>query len=347
MNVQSSHYFFTGMLLSVAVLVVLIFLPFITPIVIALALSVVFGRLHKFILDKFFKSKERSTFGALVTTIIITIVVLIPSIFIIGKLYNEIQDTYFYLTEESNQSNVVKFLNEASAWISSTFFDIYPTYSFETINITEYIQRGLEWAFSHIDTLFSSVTKISMGVFITFLSLFYFFRDGRELKRQVIALSPLGDTNDERILKKLEQAIYSIVGGSLVVGLIQGILTGIGFFIFGVPNPAAWGSVAAVSALIPGVGTSLVLVPGIIYLFISGSVGHAIGLLIWGLLAVGLIDNILGPMLMNKGIDIHPLLILLSVIGGIIFFGAIGFILGPLVFALFFALLDIYRTSKL
>jgi predicted PurR-regulated permease PerM len=89
------------------------------------------------------------------------------------------------------------------------------------------------------------------------------------------------------------------------------------------------------------------LVPGIIYLFISGSVGHAVGLLIWGLLAVGLIDNILGPMLMNKGIDIHPLLILLSVIGGIIFFGAIGFILGPLVFALFFALLDIYRTSKL
>lgn len=347
MNVQSSHYFFTGLLLSVAVLVVLIFLPFLTPIIIAMALSVIFGKFHSYLLKKFFKNKERSIYGALLSTFIIAIIVLIPSIFIVGKIYNEIQDTYFYFTEETNQSSVVKLLNETSAWISTKFFDIYPTYSFETINITEYIQRGLEWSFSHVDTLFSSLSKIIVGIFITFLSLFYFFRDGKELKRQIIALSPLGDTNDERILNKLEQAIYSIVGGSLLVGLIQGILTGLGFLIFGVPNPAVWGATAAIAALVPGIGTSLVLVPGILYLFFTGATGHAVGLLIWGLLAVGLIDNVLGPILINKGIDVHPLIILLSVLGGLVFFGAIGFILGPLTLAFFFALLDIYRTSKL
>ena len=99
-------------------------------------------------------------------------------------------------------------------------------------------------------------------------------------------MSPLGDEHDERILKRLEQTIYSVVAGSLIVGLIQGILTGIGFAIFGVPSPAIWGSIAAVAALIPGFGTSLVIVPGILYLFLTGSTAYAIGLLIWGMLAV-------------------------------------------------------------
>src|SRR6185295_6432156 len=123
------------------------------------------------------------------------------------------------------------------------------------------------------------------------------------------AVSPLADNYDEKIFKKLKQAIRSVVVGSLVVGVIQGTLTGLGFFIFGVPNPALWGSIAVVAALIPGIGTSLVLIPGILYLFFVSTHLHALGLLIWGILAVGLIDNLLGPMLVNRGVHIHPFLI--------------------------------------
>jgi predicted PurR-regulated permease PerM len=107
-----------------------------------------------------------------------------------------------------------------------------------------------------------------------------------------------------------------------------------------------WGSIAAVAALIPGVGTALVVVPGVLYLFFTGSTGYAIGLLIWGLLAVGLIDNLLGPLVVNRGIKIHPFIILLSVLGGLTFFGLVGFILGPLIIAFLFALLEIYKNSK-
>jgi predicted PurR-regulated permease PerM len=143
----------------------------------------------------------------------------------------------------------------------------------------------------------------------------------------------------------MEQAVYSIFAGSIIVALVQGILTGIGFTIFGVPNPALWGSIASVAALIPGVGTALVVVPGILYLFFTGSTGYAIGLLVWGILAVSLIDNFLGPILVNRGVKIHPFLILLSVLGGLIFFGPVGFLLGPIILAFLFALLDIYRSS--
>jgi predicted PurR-regulated permease PerM len=115
--------------------------------------------------------------------------------------------------------------------------------------------------------------------------------------------------------------------------------------IFDIPAPAVWGAVAAIAAFIPGIGTSLVIVPGIIYLLLTGNTAYAIGLAIWGAVAVGLIDNVLGPHLVNKGVHIHPFLILVSVLGGLSTFGPIGFILGPLVLALLFALLEVYRTS--
>lgn len=344
---NSAYHFFTGLLLAVAVLVVLILLPFLTPVVLALALAVIFGPIYRFVLRTFFKNKEKSSFASFLVVLVVGIVVLVPGALIIGKLYTEIQDMYYFLTEETGRSGVIALLNSVTQWLSHALFDLFPAYTFDTLNITEYLRAGLEWAFSNIDTLFTGLSKVLLGIFLGFLALFYFLRDGKELKRQIIALSPLVDTDDERILKRLEQAVYSIFAGSLIVGVIQGILTGIGFALFGVPNPAVWGTIAAIAALIPGIGTSLVLVPGILYLFFMDMTGPAVGLLIWGIVAVGLIDNILGPILINRGIKIHPFLILLSVLGGLMFFGAIGFILGPLILALLFALLEIYRTSRI
>ena len=120
----------------------------------------------------------------------------------------------------------------------------------------------------------------------------------------------------------------------------------VGFWIFGVPNAILWGSFAAIAALIPGIGTALVLTPAILFLFARGEIFSAIGLLAWGVGVVGLIDNFLGPRLMGRGIELHPLIILLSVLGGIGFFGPIGFLLGPLIVSLFFALLDIYSVRS-
>lgn len=346
MTPVSSNYFFYGLLLAVIVLAFTMFLPFLTPIVLAAALSVIFAKVHTKIRKSLFKDKERSSVAALFTLLIIVGIVFVPALLIMGKMYSEVQSMYTFLVDESNRSNVINILNNVASSLSHTFFGLYPDYSFDSFNITSILTRTLEWIFTNLDTVFSGVSKIALGTFIMLLALFYFLRDGRELKRQVVVLSPLGDTDDERILQKMEQTVYSVFAGSIVVAIIQGIMTGIGFGIFGVPNPALWGSVAAVAALIPGIGTALVLVPGILYLFFTGSTPYAIGLLIWGILAVSLIDNFLGPILVNRGVHIHPFLILLSVLGGLILFGPIGFILGPIVLAFLFALLEIYRSSK-
>ena len=130
----------------------------------------------------------------------------------------------------------------------------------------------------------------------------------------------------------------------MLVALIQGCLTGVGLWLFGFENTFIWGVLAAFGALIPSVGTTLVLVPAVLYLFFTGDTVAALGLIAWGVVAVGTIDNILGPYLMGRGNSIHPLLVLLSVLGGISVFGFIGFLLGPIVVSLFLVLLELYSS---
>lgn len=346
MENKSQHYFFLVLLISVIVLTVFIFYPYLTSLLLATVFSVTFRPLHRWVSRIFSRGNQASSLSTFITLFIVAVLVITPLIFLGRQIYTESASLYYSLTEEGQRSHIISTLNSLSQSLSARFFHAFPAYDFSSLNITTYIQNFLEWSFANLDTIFSSVTKLAFQIFIMLFALFYLLRDGYKLKRALIALSPLIDTYDEKIMLKVKQAIRSVVAGSLVVGVIQGILTGIGFYIFGVPNPALWGSFAVVAALIPGFGTSLVLVPGIIYLFFESTQSHAFGLLAWGVLAVGLIDNYLAPVLMNRGIQIHPFIILLSVMGGLVFFGPIGFIAGPLIVALLAALFEIYKETR-
>ncbi len=346
MENKTQHYFFLVILIGVVILTVLIFYPYLTALLLALVFSVIFRPLHKWISKIFSRGNQASSFSAFITLLIIAILVITPLVFLGKQIYIESQNLYFSLTDEGQRSQIIQVLNSLSKSFSTAVLDVLPIYNFDSLNVTTYIQNFLEWSFANLDTIFSSVTKLALQIFIMLFALFYMLRDGGKFKEHLIAISPLADNHDEKIFAKIKQAIRSVVAGSLVVSVIQGILTGIGFYIFGIPNPALWGSFAVVAALIPGIGTSLVLVPGIIYLFFTSTELHALGLLIWGMVAVGLIDNYLGPILINRGVNIHPFLILLSVMGGLVFFGPIGFIAGPLIVALLFALLEIYKTNR-
>jgi predicted PurR-regulated permease PerM len=346
MENKTQHYFFLVVLVSVIVLTLFIFYPYMTSLLLALVFSVTFRPLHRKVSKIFSRGNQENSFSTFVTLLIVAILVITPLVFLGKQIYTESANLYYSLTDEGQRSHIITTLNALSKAVSDRFFNAFPAYDFSSLNVTTYIQNFLEWSFANLDTIFSSVTKLAFQIFIMLFALFYLLRDGPKLKKALIALSPLMDTYDERIIAKVKQAIRSVVAGSLVVSIIQGTLTGLGFWVFGVPNPALWGSFAVVAALIPGFGTSLVLIPGIIYLFLESTQLHAFGLLAWGALAVGLIDNYLSPVLINRGIQIHPFIILLSVMGGLAFFGPIGFIAGPLVVALLSALFEIYKVSR-
>jgi predicted PurR-regulated permease PerM len=214
-----------------------------------------------------------------------------------------------------------------------------------SLDIAAVLQTMLERLGSHAGGFVAGAADTILKMAVSIIALFYLLKDGREFLYGFIQLSPLSDEEDVQIIHKLKAVSYSLIRGTLVIAILQGFMTGIGFVLFGVPNPVLWGSTAAIGALLPMVGTGVVAVPAVVYLIVTGHYAAAIGLAAWSMLIVGLVDNIIGPKLIGSGARIHPLFILLSVLGGLIMFGVAGFLIGPLLFGLLVALWEIYKVK--
>ncbi|OGL69110.1 hypothetical protein A3B21_03875 [Candidatus Uhrbacteria bacterium RIFCSPLOWO2_01_FULL_47_24] len=333
---KSELYFLLILLAGIFILAFFIFKPFLYALILAIVFATVFEPVHKMALVI---TRERKGLAALLAAISVLIVVVAPIAFLGIQIFQEATGLYSSLIENGGATDLSHSIGDTIQSLAR--FSPVPI---DDPDVSQYLKQGLSWLLQHLGPLFSNVAKVIMGVFVFLVALYYLFKDGRKLKAAVIALSPLQDIHDETIFNKLALAINSVVKGKLTVALVQGVLTAVGFAIFGVPNATLWGSIAAITALVPGVGTVLVLLPGIIYLFFSGETLFAVGLLLWGMTAVGLVDNFLGPKLAGQGMRLHPFLILLSVLGGVGFFGPLGFLLGPLVLSLLFALLGIYSA---
>ena len=334
---KSELYFLLLLLTGIIALSFFIFKPFIYALIMAIVVATVFEPIHKKILAL---THGQKTFAALFSTIVVLFIVVTPLLLLGTRTFQEASNLYVSLAENNNASSISVFVDSAIRNVTQ-FSPVPINFSFD---LDLYLKQASEWILPRLGAFFADVLKIIGEVFIFLVALYYLFKDGTKLKKYLISLSPLRDVYDEMIITKLSLAINSVLKGSLAVAIIQGILTSIGFTIFGIPNAILWGTMASLAALIPALGTGLVLAPGILYLFFSDQLFNAIGLFIWGTTAVGLIDNLLGPKLVGRGMHLHPFIILLSILGGIIFFGPVGFLLGPLTLSLLFALLEIYRA---
>ncbi len=341
--VRFQNQFFFALLAVIAGLSILVFLPYLTSLVLALVCAVFFFPLHRKVLKFIETDNEQSSIGAIITLVIIVVFIITPLVFLTMRVSSEAQSVYGYLADPNNSAKISENINNLAHSFGARIPGFSSSIALDSPNISNFAQGLLSWGFANVGNIFVGFAKFALDISIFLFALFYLLRDGRELKKQVISFSPLLDAYDEEIFNRLGKAISSVVKGSLVVGIIQGFQTGLGFFMFGVPNPVLFGSFAVISALIPGIGTALVLVPGIIYLFLSGATGNALGLLMWGIVAVGLIDNFLGPYLVHRGVKTHQFFVLISVLGGLSYFGPIGFVLGPMIVSFFLALLDIYK----
>lgn len=336
-------YFLLAMLLGACTLTFFVFQPFLVPLTLAAVFAVVLHPVFRFFLRPL--GKKRGT-AALLTVLFSIIAILTPLFFIGYLVFTQAVQLYASLIDGSGRVFFNNLVDRAITLLSPYIPGVRTIKTTFAADIESYVTQGLSVVISHLGGILSSVTGLLLALFIFFIALYYLLKDGTALKRFVVVLSPLADTDDEMVFKRLEQSVNSVIKGNLSIAFIQAVVSGLGFAIFGLPNPVLWALVTFFAAMIPGVGTSLVLVPAIVFLFITGSTTSAIGLTIWGMFAVGLIDNFLGPKLMGRGIRLHPLLILLSVLGGLAFFGPIGLFLGPLTLSLLFTLLSIYSESS-
>ncbi|TSC70797.1 MAG: permease [Parcubacteria group bacterium Gr01-1014_46] len=327
-------YFFVGLLLIATVLVLALFSPFLEVLVLSMIFGVVLTPLHRKITNSI---GGRSGISAFLVVILFAVVIITPTIFLTMTVFNESRGIYAQLTNDSE----IDYIQKVTNVIEKPIQKIYPAFE---VNIGEYAEVIADWITGHLSAILSSVLGIFTGIILIFISLYFFLKDGAKFKKILIDLSPLKDKYDDEIFVRIKQTVNSTVRGVLLVAVAQGLLAGIGLWVFGVPNPTLWGSISAIASLVPGLGTAVVFIPAVAYMYIAGNVPFAVGLTLWGGLIVGLVDNILGPYLYSKGTEVHQLIMLFAVLGGIAVFGPIGFIFGPLIIGLFFALIDIYQN---
>jgi predicted PurR-regulated permease PerM len=184
-----------------------------------------------------------------------------------------------------------------------------------------------------------------LQLFVLLYALFFFLVDGRSILRKILYYMPLDPDEEAQLLERFTSVTRATLKGSLLIGVIQGGLAGLAFWIAGVPGSAFWGTVMVVLSIIPAVGSALVWIPAVIYLFVDGQVPQALGLLVWCAVVVGSVDNFLRPQLIGRDARMSDLLILLSTLGGIALFGAVGFIVGPVVAALFVTIWHLYGEA--
>jgi predicted PurR-regulated permease PerM len=195
----------------------------------------------------------------------------------------------------------------------------------------------------------AQVTRGTMGfflqLFIMLYAMFFFLADGREILDRILYYVPLGPEDESRLLERFVSVARATLKGSLLIAIVQGALSGFAFWMFGVPGAAFWATVTVVVSIIPAIGAAIVWVPAALYLFATGHTGAAVGLLLWSGLVVSTVDNFLRPRLVGRDTRMSDLLVLLSTLGGIVLFGAVGFGVGPIIAALFVTVWHLYGEA--
>jgi len=333
LNRVVEYAFFFVLLAGAGFMVWRVLSPFISALALALIIVTICYPLYEVIERKVYR--QNKTLAAALSTLVVVVTVVLPLLFISSIFARELASFYQTLNTGEQLSADIYLTN-----IELSIQRLIPEFE---INLTEQLKQSAEWFVRNIGAIFAGTVSVIFILFISLIASFYFFRDGKEFLKILIKISPLPNNEDGIILSRLALAVRSVATGVLLVSLIQGIAAAVGFTIFGIDRAVLWGAVGAILAMIPGFGTLVIMLPGIIFLFLAGSPVAAAGLLVWTITTVIVVDNIIGPYLMSRGNNLHPFIILISVLGGISTFGPIGFIVGPVIVTLFIVLLEIYN----
>ncbi len=333
--------FFFLLFLSVGVAVFFIFQPFLTAIVAAAILTALFKRPYHFLERLFHGARGVSAF---LTCFLVIVIIVTPLFLVLSLAISEASNLYQTITQESTLQSVIE--KTLSAVHDIPYVNVFlDTAAFDQERIVTDIKELSQNALGVLQAAYQGITHFIFWVFIMFFTLFYFLIDGKKTLRSLMELSPLKNEHDKLLVEKFISISRATLKGTIVVGVIQGLLGGLAFWIAGVPSPAIWGIVMVVLSVVPTFGTGIIWLPAGLILLFLGHLWQGVFVLAVGFGIISVIDNILRPKLVGRDTQMHPLVVFFATIGGLSLFGLPGFIIGPIIVSLFMALSEIYSIE--
>ncbi|HEX8701125.1 MAG TPA: AI-2E family transporter [Myxococcaceae bacterium] len=335
-----SNYIFAGLFVLAVVLFSRILLPFVMPVLLGGFLVVLFMPVQDFLCRKL---KGRKSLCAAACTLTVFFLILAPLAAVGWMVGREVLNLMAGLPSFLER---VDLRQEAVALLPrglSRYVSMNPG-SGETERALLSAAAGGASVLRHVLGVGS---ELVVNLFLMLVAMYYFFLDGRRLFFEATRLVPLDKRYILAFAREFTDVAYAIVYGNTLTALAQGAIGLLGMLLVGVPHAGVWGAAMVVAALVPVVGTGLVWIPVSIALALSGRVGEAMFLAAWGAIVVGSADNVLRPKLCGSRMALHPLLVFLSMFGGVAVFGMMGMLVGPLIAAFFMAMVRIYRRDFL
>lgn len=340
---QVQNFFFLGLVLLVSAVFLYLLSGYFQPIFWAAILGVLFLPVQN-ALER--RLRDRRSLAAVLTVILIFFTVLVPSLLVTSAVVNEAAQLYQRIQSgEIDPGAALRWLQGwmpgVVSWAEGFGIDVaqWPQ------KVSEIAVKASQFVGGMALTAGQNVASFMIKFLIMLYLLFFILRDGDQMMEKIIAALPFGDDRERELFGKFAEVSRATLKGTLVIGIIQGTLGGIMFGVLGIEGAVFWGVVMVFLSILPLVGASLVWIPAVIYLVVSGDYGKAIAMALFGGVVIGLLDNLLRPILIGRDTKMPDYLILLSTLGGLSIFGISGFVIGPIIAALFLSVWAMFEQE--
>ncbi|HET9490685.1 MAG TPA: AI-2E family transporter [Methylomirabilota bacterium] len=337
---------FLALLIAVSLIFAWILWPFAVAILWATIVAILFAPLNRRLTAAM---RQRQTLAALATLAIIVVMVILPLTLITASLVEEAANVYVRI--QSGELNFGQYFRQVVEALPPWADELLTRSGLTTLGaLQERLSAGLMRASQFLATQAVGIGQRTfdfiVNLFVMLYLLFFLLRDGEALVSRIKDATPLRAEQQRQLADKFAVVIRATIKGSIVVAVLQGALGGLMFWLLGIRAPLLWGVLMAALSLLPAVGPALVWLPVALYLFVTGSVWQGIVLTAYGVLVIGLVDNVVRPLMVGTDTKIPDYVVLVSTLGGIALFGINGFVIGPLIAAIFIAAWDIFAAAR-
>ncbi|MFT7774259.1 AI-2E family transporter [Roseateles sp.] len=337
---------FLALLVAASLAFVWILLPFGGAVFWGAVISIVFMPVYNWLLRKW---RQRRTLAALATLLLVVLMVVLPLILLAGTLVKE--GAALYQRMQSGETNFARYFEQVIAALPSWAHDLLEHFGLTDFNelqtrIADAIARGSQMIATYVYSMGQNALDFVIGFFVMLYLAFFLLRDGAQLSRRIRTAVPLAPDHRKHLAAKFITVIRATVKGNILVAATQGALGGLAFWFFGIKGALLWAVLMAFLSLLPAIGAGLIWLPVAIYFLVTGAIWQGVALIAYGVLVIGLVDNVLRPILVGKDTQMPDYLVLISTIGGMAVFGINGFVIGPAIAAMFMAVWDLFASAR-